>query len=290
MGWVMRRIVCLPTVFWCLSLGVLGTSAADETPPVAAETPETVLTGMRKELGPTFRYRTIRCFAAASDAHPLRFTRTCEHTLGACFDAYQKQFFRKKPRHVYRVYLFKDDASFRSHAKKLFGRVPDTPFGYYLHKHRALVMNIGTGGGTLVHEMFHALVDEDFPYIPLWANEGIASLFEQCHVTEGGLVGLVNWRLPIVQQAIRARTLPPLRKIMTVTDVEFYRSRGSNYAAARYFMMYLQTKGLLVPFYKKFRDNFKDDRTGVRFAKEVLGKKLEDVEPVWRKWVMGLKR
>ena len=248
------------------------------------------LAGMRKELGPAFRYRTIRCFAAAGDAHPLRFARVCEHTLGSCYDAYQKQFFKEKPKHVYRVYLFKNDASYRSHAKKLFGRTPSTPFGYYLHSRRALVMNIGTGGGTLVHEMFHALVAEDFPEIPAWANEGIASLFEQCQVTESGLVGLVNWRLPILQRAIRKKELPSLRKMMTVGDVGFYRSRGGNYAAARYFMLYLQKKAVLVTFYKTFRDNYKQDRTGVKFAEKVLGSKLEEVEPEWRKWVMKLKR
>ena len=256
----------------------------------AEETPDKVLGEMREELGAGFHFRKVRCFVAASDAPAARFARICEHTLGGCYDAYQKQFFKTKPTNVYRVYLFKDAASYRLHAAKLFGRAPDTPFGYYAHHRRALVMNIGTGTGTLVHEMFHALVEPDFPDIPLWANEGIASLFEQCRITENGLVGLVNWRLPIVQRAIRAGKLASLRKIMTMTDAEFRRSPGGNYAAARYFMMYLQEKGVLEKFYKKFRDGFKDDATGVRFAEELLGGKLEEVEPVWRKWVMALKR
>jgi len=263
--------------------GVLVTAAVEETP-------DKVLAEMREELGAGFHFRTVRCFVAASDAPARSFKRICEHTLGGCYDAYQKQFFKTKPKDVYRVYLFKDAESYRLNAAKLFGRAPDTPFGYYSHHQRALVMNIGTGTGTLVHEMFHALVEPDFPDIPLWANEGIASLFEQCRVTEDGLVGLVNWRLPALQRAIRAGKLPPLRKIMTMSDAEFRQSGGTGYAAARYFMMYLQEKGVLEKFYKTFRDGFKDDPTGVRFAEELLGEKLEEVEPVWRKWVMALKR
>lgn len=289
-GSLMRRVSCGLLVLCGFAALAARALAATDAAAERKEALDKALAEMRKELGPSFRYQAVRCFAAASDGHPLRFARVCQHTLGSCYDAYQKQFFRKEPKHVYRVYLFKNDASFRSHAKKLFGRVPDTPFGYYLHKHRALVMNIATGGGTLVHEMFHALVDEDFPDIPLWANEGIASLFEQCQVTESGLVGLVNWRLPIVQRAIRENKLPPLRKMMTMKDLEFYRSGGGNYAAARYFMLYLQKEGVLVTFYKAFRDNFKRDGTGVEFVEKVLGRKLEEVEPEWRKWVMSLKR
>ena len=37
-------------------------------------------------------------------------------------------------------------------------------------------MNIGTGGGTLVHELTHSLIAFDFPHVPDWFNEGLASL------------------------------------------------------------------------------------------------------------------
>lgn len=272
-------------VLW--AAGAAGAAGVADKP---KETADDVLAGMRRELGDGFRYRAVRCFAAASDGETAEFDRICRYTLADCYDAYEKQFFKTPPTGVYRVYLFKDDASFRAHAKALFGSVPDTPFGYYLDGRRALVMNIATGGGTLVHEMFHALVREDFPDIPAWANEGLGALFEQCRVTEDGLVGLVNWRLPILQAAIRKNEVGSLRKIMSLNDADFYAARGGNYAAARYFMMYLQEKGRLVDFYTRFRENFAKDKTGVRFAEEVLGRKLEEVEPEWRKWVTGLTR
>jgi|GEM_PF-6060563 hypothetical protein len=51
-------------------------------------------------------------------------------------------------------------------------------------------------------------------------------------------------------------------------------AHGGNHAAARYFMMYLQENRRLVDFYTRFRDNFAKDKTGVRFAEEVLERKL----------------
>ena len=263
-------------------------------PPAPAETPETpeqALEAMKKELGETFHYRVARVFAVASDAPEKALESYCTQTVAACYDAYMKQFFKVKAAGAFRVYLFKDDVSYRVNAKKLFGAVPDTPYGYYLDARRALVMNIATGGGTLVHEMFHALVRADFPGIPAWANEGIASLFEQCGVTPAGtLEGYVNWRLPILQDAIKKGTLPSFRRIMTMTDAEFYNDRQGKYAAARYLMLYLQEKDLLVKFYHAFRDRTPEDKTGVKFVEELLGRKLEDFEPEWRKWALALKR
>ena len=100
----------------------------------------------------------------------------------------------------------------------------------------------------------------------------------------------MNWRLPVLQDAIKKGTLPPLREIMTMSDAEFYKDRQGKYAAARYFMLYLQEKGLLVKLYKTFRDRAPEDKTGVKFVEEILGEKLETFEPGWRKWAMSLKR
>ncbi len=276
-----------------LLVGVAASAAPAPAPAPEekAETPEQALAAMKAQLGDGFRYRVVRVFAVASDAPADALARYCDQTITACYDAYMKQFFKAKPAGAFRVYLFKDDASYRANAQKLFGTLPDTPFGYFSPSHRALVMNIATGGGTLVHEMFHALARGDFPDIPAWANEGFASLFEQCgFAPDGSLVGYVNWRLPILQDAIKKGTLPPLRRIMTMTDAEFYADRQGKYAAARYFMLWMQEQGKLVELYKRFRDRFAEDRTGVKFAEEMLGRRLEEFEPGWRKWVAELKR
>ena len=290
--------LALPILLWvCRSESRPAGAAEAEKPketPVAREArvrkeAEGFLEKMRKDLGKTFRYRVVRCFAVAGDVDARRFHHLCERTLGAGYDAYQKQFFEKTPEHACRVFLFGNRTSYLSHCKKLFGSKPSTPFGYYSHQHRALVMNIGTGGGTLVHEMFHALVEPDFPDIPAWANEGIASLFEQWRITCDKLIGLTNWRLAGLQKAIEKGTCPSLRKVMGSGDAAFRADSGLNYAVARYFMLHLQQEGLLEKCYKTFRDRYNEDKTGITFAEELLGKKLEEFEPGWRKWVKGLR-
>ena len=42
------------------------------------------------------------------------------------------------------------------------------------------IMNIATGGGTLVHEIVHPYVEANFPGCPAWFNEGLGSLYEAC--------------------------------------------------------------------------------------------------------------
>ena len=71
------------------------------------------------------------------------------------------------------------------------------------HADRALVMNIATGGGTLVHEIVHPFVAANFPDCPAWFNEGLGSLYEQCGEEDGQIHGYTNWRLPGLQAAIR---------------------------------------------------------------------------------------
>ena len=40
-------------------------------------------------------------------------------------------------------------------------------------------MNIGPGPGTLSHELVHPYMEANFPNVPAWFNEGLASLYEQ---------------------------------------------------------------------------------------------------------------
>lgn len=65
----------------------------------------------------------------------------------------------------------------RRHARELFDDAPGTPYGYYLPGHDAMIMNISTGGGTLVHEIVHPFMAANFPGSPTWFDEGLASLY-----------------------------------------------------------------------------------------------------------------
>jgi hypothetical protein len=103
------------------------------------------------------------------------------------------------------------------------------------------------------------------------------------------ITGLVNWRLPALQKAIRDDTLRPLRDL--IEDSRFYRQEltGMNYAQARYLMMYLQEKGLLREYYRRFRDEHADDPTGLKALQKCIEpSSLEELEEAWRRWVLSL--
>ena len=205
-------------------------------------------------------------------------------------DKVRALYFKKDPPAIYDVWLFRDNESYRKYSEELFDHEPTTPFGYFSHAHGALVMNIGTGGGTLCHEMVHAFMPSNFPDCPSWFNEGLASLYEQCD--ERG--GLTNWRLAGLQKAIRGDKLPMFKTLCATTPDSFYSSsRGNNYAQARYLCYYLQEHDLLVKYYHAFVKNADDDPGGYKTLKAVLGLSDDDemktFQEQWEQWVLTLR-
>jgi hypothetical protein len=202
-------------------------------------------------------------------------------------------YFDARPTRPITVLLLRDEASYRDTARRLMGDTGVAHFGYYKPSRRTLVMNISTGTGTLVHELTHALIAYDFPRVPDWFNEGLASLHEQCRVEDARIVGLVNWRLPGLQRAIREGTLRPLGELIAARD--FYRNQvGRNYAQARYLCLYLQRQGKLIELYRRLRAAYgsatsPDPATDVRILESVSGRSMEQLDADLRAWAMELR-
>lgn len=196
-------------------------------------------------------------------------------------------YFAKKPDQVITVLLMNDDKSYRHWAAKLFDDADVSHFGYYKPDKRTMVMNISTGGGTLIHELTHALIVYDFPDVPQWFNEGLGSLHEGCQVGQDDIIGLLNWRLPALKTAIAGGKLRPLKEMVTKDD--FYGPlRGLNYAQSRYFMMYLQNQGLLKKFYRYYRDHHDGDGAAVKAIETITGKKIDAVDHAYVDYVKTL--
>ena len=204
-------------------------------------------------------------FVVIGDEGDAAVRRWAESTIRWAVHRLRADFFDKDPDEVLDVWLFKDRASYEKNTLEIFGEEPTTPFGFYAATHQALIMNIATGGGTLVHEIVHPFVHANFPSCPAWFNEGLGSLFEHCGDHEGHIIGYTNWRLEGIQEAIRKKTLRSIESLLATTDDEFYGDdRGTNYAQARYLCYYLQQRGLLVKFYRAFRAAADTDPTGRR--------------------------
>ena len=236
-------------------------------------------------------------FVVIGDESPAAVKDRAEQTIKWAVDKLKDAYFEKDPVQIIDIWLFKDDESYHKHTWQVFGDRPTTPFGYFSSTHRALVMNIRTGGGTLVHEIVHPFVAADFPQCPAWLNEGLGSLYEQCHESGGRIEGLPNWRLVGwkreggLQDEIRAGRVPSFKTLCSTTDHQFYNEdRGTNYAQARYLCYYLEQHGLLRKFYRTFRANHATDPTGYRTLQAVLGRdRMDAFQKEWEAYVLKLR-
>ena len=271
-----------------------GSSGANEKEPASGFTDAEFsrhIEALKKKVSPDdFTFVVQAPFVVIGDSSPEQ-VQLQSQTVRWAVDKLKQDYFTKDPREILDIWLFQNAASYKKYAYELFNDEPNTPYGYYSSTHKALVMNIGTGGGTLVHEIVHPFVEANFPDCPSWLNEGLGSLYEQSGEVDGHIYGYTNWRLPGLQRAIRAGIVPSFRTLLMMDRDTFYnKDRGTNYGQARYLCYYLQEKGLLLKFYKEFVAHSKEDPSGYRTLKSVLAEPdMIAFQKRWEQFVLGLK-
>ena len=253
---------------------------------------EGIVDELRPRLGSECQIVVHAPFVLAGDLGREALDEWYTRTIGPAARAMARAYFPTVPDKPITVLLFSGEERYVHYARDLFGEEGISIYGYYKRGSRVLVMNIATGGGTLVHELTHALVDFDVPDMPDWLNEGIASLHEQCHIREdeSGIDGLENWRLAGLQEAIRRDRLRSLESL--IKDNDFRNGDiGVNYAQARYFILYLQRQDLLEDFFRRFRRDLKSDPLAAETVLATFpGKSWKEIDDAYRKWAMELKR
>src|SRR3954467_12447439 len=153
-------------------------------------------------------------FVVIGDEAPATVKHHASGILRWSIRLLEAEYFAKRPDKLIEIWLFRNKDTYMKGAKKFFGDEPDTPYGYYSSEHDAMVMNIGPGAGTLVHEVVHPFMEANFPNVPAWFNEGLASLYERPSEKKGHIVGLPNWRLPNLKKQIKDGTLPELSTML----------------------------------------------------------------------------
>jgi hypothetical protein len=245
---------------------------------------------LKAEHGDKFTIVVEKPFVVIGDQPPKDVKQWATNTIRWAIAELKESYFQKDPDHIINIWLFKDKQSYDSNAKRLFGSTPTTPYGYYSPDDKALVMNISTGGGTLVHEIVHPFMAANFPACPSWFNEGLASLYEQSSERDGNIVGLTNWRLRALQLSIKDELLGSFEKMMSTTDRGFYDGDNTNYAQARYLCYWLQEHGVLLKYYHEFASNVAKDPTGIATLKSVLGTEdLKEFQNAWEAYVLKLR-
>lgn len=259
------------------------TEAPAPTATSAPATPveDTRIAALQAELGPDVEITLHGPFAVVGDI-TARQRKEALSLLDKVDEAMQKQFEMKPLSALYRLYLWKSKESYVEYCKKTFGRESISPFGFFTGDQ--LVMNYQTGKGTLVHELIHAYVDENINEAPTWFNEGLASLYERYTVDKGEIRGRPNWRLPLLQKAIKRKETVPLAALLSLTPEQFQgEGRGLHYAEARYLLYHLQEEGKLIALFQKMRDrSLSEDPLGEKALSALAEEGLETLaEEAW---------
>ena len=234
--------------------------------------------GYTAKIDPT---RHIVYISALDDAH-LRKTIAL---LSAFTDAYRRTLPAAKPAWNITVVLPTAD-DYRTFSPPFAGCI-----GFYSPAGRRLVAI--DRGRTLVHEFTHALHHADTAAArqvhPIWVCEGLATLFEASRITPSGLKPQLDRRLPTVQRALRSNKAIPLQRLLTMGREAFLADAAVAYAQARYVMYYLHERGRLDDWYRRYKNTFSKDPTGLKAFEAALTSRIFLIEPAWKKWVLSLR-
>ena len=201
-------------------------------------------------------------------------------------------YFDTQPEQPITIIALSSQRRYQHVAYDLDQRKTGSYYGYFKSDEMRIVLNLTTGSGTLGHELTHALAQIDYPAMPEWFDEGLASLHEQCEFSEEGnqLLGTANWRAQLLLSALDRQHLPDLSALVQQNKIS-KESEALTYAHARYFCLYLQQKKLLSPFYRKLRTNQQSDQTGMRTLQQLLNvNDLSEVDADFQKWLSDFRR
>ena len=289
---------CMPRKMVIILLVFLPTFVGCARPSIHAPTLDLSLDDRCEKLRARFaEIATIRSlivkppFVVASDVSHVEAERYCVETAQPALNALQAGFSFMPPKHPVTIVLFSNAGEYVRYCATLTGKSSgqNSVYGIYDPNSRTIVVNLNSGDGTIVHELVHALADGEKAGIPLWLNEGIASLHEHCRLSRSSgvprIMPLHNWRLRILRKAIVEGSLPPVTEL---TDSASYHQERESlfYAHARYFCFYLHDLGLLEELYSAFRNNHEDDPTGkLALKSQFPGWQWPKLEADFKEWV-----
>ncbi|MDD5436715.1 MAG: tetratricopeptide repeat protein [Candidatus Omnitrophica bacterium] len=153
-------------------------------------------------------------------------------------------------------------------------------FGFYQGAIPAVFMSrdrpngVVSGWGTLFHEIGHHFAQINYGNTPMWFNEGVAAfLGETSRIVNGKLViGSPNpMRELDIRNAMEAGNIISISKLIAMSDSEFSTNIGYNESVTRAFFYWLYSRGKLIDFLAKVKDQWHGIETIENIFVEKIG-------------------
>jgi hypothetical protein len=230
-------------------------------------------------------------FVIAGDCSTKLLDQHYQQTIAPTARALSIQYFDNTPCWPVTIVLCSSEETYRECNRCLEERERSEYSGVYSRREHRVVVNMATGEGTLAHELTHALAHADFPEMPEWLDEGLASLYEECEFSSDGfrLSGLENWRGDILKGALQRSRI---RSISALAEDPFAATERAtiDYAQARYFCLFLERHHLLEAFYRKCRQRHHADPDGLASLAEIFNTgDLHEIDARFQNWAKSLK-
>jgi hypothetical protein len=161
---------------------------------------------------------------------------------------------------------------------------------YDLQRRRLVAQDLGA---TLRHELVHVLHWRDMSRLgqehAAWVQEGLASLIEDYDLADGRPMPVPSWRTNIVKRLADSGRLTPIEELAGTNIERFTNSRPlAKYAQSRAVMLFLQDRGKLTEFYRRYTETFASDPTALTALRDTLGMTQPEVEAEYKAWVTAL--
>lgn len=198
----------------------------------------------------------------------------------------------ESPRTLTTVYLYKDEYGMRQHAKEEHGvEISSGIYAYTFPLDASITLRRSGGLGTVGHEVFHVLLNQNAPYTPPWLNEGAAALFEEFRITPDNLIEGTyrpdHWRVSY----LRNTKLIPIETLLAMdwNTFDAHEAIQQNHATSKFFVMYLQQQQKLHGLLKAYASNdIFDDLTDIKLLEtQFEGKQLSEIASDFEQWLLA---